>query len=345
VSTEPTPVQIGGRPKPERLNVTGIGNALLDVIMQDHDNVHAELGLAKGGMTLVDLAEAHEIYGAMNSTLEMSGGSAANTIAGIASLGGQTGFIGKVGADNFGEVFAHDLSSLGATVDLTVAETNELGTGRCHVFVTDDAERTMATYLGAANQMEPEDITSDLIRYSDIVYIEGYLFDLPPAKDALRQAIATTHDHDGLVALSLSDLFCVERHKADFLELITNDVDILLANEGEILTMFGAKTVEQAFQAIDELGVLGVVTIGSKGAMVSGPRGPLLIPAPKVDRVVDQNGAGDLFAAGFLYGLATGAEPAEAAQLAALCAGEVITHLGARPEADLFELASAAGLL
>jgi sugar/nucleoside kinase (ribokinase family) len=325
--------------------VTGIGNALLDVIMQDHDNVHAELGLAKGGMTLVDLSEAHQIYGAMNSTLEMSGGSAANTIAGIASLGGQTGFIGKVGSDNFGEVFAHDLSSLGATVDLTVAEMNELGTGRCHVFVTDDAERTMATYLGAANQMEPEDITSDLIQYSDIVYIEGYLFDLPPAKDALRQAIATTHDHDGLVALSLSDLFCVERHKADFLELITNDVDILLANEGEILTMFGAKTVEQAFQAIDELGVLGVVTIGSKGAMVSGPRGPLLIPAPKVDRVVDQNGAGDLFAAGFLYGLATGAEPAEAAQLAALCAGEVITHLGARPEADLFELASAAGLL
>lgn len=325
--------------------MTGIGNALLDVIMQDHDNVHAELGLAKGGMTLVDLSEAHQIYGAMNSTLEMSGGSAANTIAGIASLGGQTGFIGKVGSDNFGEVFAHDLSSLGATVDLTVAEMNELGTGRCHVFVTDDAERTMATYLGAANQMEPEDITSDLIQYSDIVYIEGYLFDLPPAKDALRQAIATTHDHDGLVALSLSDLFCVERHKADFLELITNDVDILLANEGEILTMFGAKTVEQAFQAIDELGVLGVVTIGSKGAMVSGPRGPLLIPAPKVDRVVDQNGAGDLFAAGFLYGLATGAEPAEAAQLAALCAGEVITHLGARPEADLFELASAAGLL
>lgn len=339
------PVTIGSKPKPERLAVTGIGNALLDVIMQDHDNVHASLGLAKGGMTLVDLPRAHEIYGAMSSTIEVSGGSAANTIAGIASLGGECGFIGKVGADNFGEVFAHDLASLGATVDLTVSETDELGTGRCHVFVSDDAERTMATYLGAANQMAPEEITSDLLQHSDIVYIEGYLFDLPPAKDALRQAIATTHDHDGLVAFSLSDLFCVERHKKDFLELIVNDVDILLANEGEILTMFDAKTVEQAFESIDELGVLAVVTIGSKGAMVSGPRGPLLIPAPQVERVVDQNGAGDLFAAGFLYGLANGAEPAEAAQLAAMCAGEVITHLGARPEADLFEMASAAGLL
>ena len=339
------PVSIGRKPAPERLAVTGIGNALLDVIMQDHDDVHAHLGLAKGGMTLIDLPRAHEIYGSMSSTLEMSGGSAANTIAGIASLGGHCGFIGKVGDDNFGEVFAHDLSSLGATVDLTVAQADELGTGRCHVFVTDDAERTMATYLGAANQMEPEDITSDLLKYSDIVYIEGSLFDLPPAKDALRSAIATAHDHDGLVAFTLSDLFCVERHKQDFLELIVNDVDILLANEGEILTMFDVKTVEQAFEAIDELGVLGVVTIGSKGAMVSGPRGPLLVPAPKVDRVVDQNGAGDLFAAGFLYGLASGAEPAEAAQLAAMCAGEIITHLGARPEADLYEMAAAAGLL
>ena len=343
--SEPTPVTIGSRPEPERLAVTGIGNALLDIIMQDEADVHSSLGLAKGGMTLIDLDRAHEIYAAMSSTLEMSGGSAANTIAGVASLGGECGFVGKVGGDNFGEVFAHDLSALGATVDLSVANGDGQGTGRCHVFVSPDAERTMATYLGAANQMEPSDLPLDLIALSDITYLEGYLFDLHPAKEAIRRAVATAHDNDGLVALSLSDLFCVERHKRDFLDLIVNDVDILLANEAEFLTLFDAGGVEAAFGAADELGILSVVTLGAQGAAVSGPRGPIRIAARPMGEVIDTNGAGDLFAAGFLHALAYGAEPGDAAELGALCAGEVITHLGARPEANLRELAMREGLL
>jgi sugar/nucleoside kinase (ribokinase family) len=327
------------------LAVTGVGNALLDVIVQDHDNVHAQLGLIKGAMNLVELDRAHEIYDAMGPTVQASGGSAANTIAGVASLGGAAGFVGKVGDDNFGEVFAHDLRSLGATVSLAVAPTGTHGTGRCHVFVTPDAQRTMATYLGAANQLQPSDVDEDLFSRTDITYLEGYLFDLPPAKEALRRAVAATHGHDGLVALSLSDLFCVDRHKRDFLDLVVNDVDILLANEGEICTLFDTDTPEKAFEMIDELGLLGVVTVGPKGALVSGSRGPVLVPAPDVAEVVDQNGAGDLFAAGFLYGLSAGADPVEATQLASMCAGEVIGHLGARPEVDLYDLAVAQGLI
>lgn len=343
--TSATPVSLGSKPEPERLGVVGVGNALLDIIMHDEHDVHARLGLPKGGMTLIDLARSQEIYAAMSGTIEMSGGSAANTIAGIASLGGSCGFIGKVGADNFGEVFAHDLAALGATVDVTVGSEVETGTGRCHVFVSPDAERTMATYLGAANQMAPDDLSVDLLRHCDITYLEGYLFDLPPAKDAIRHAVAMAHDHDGLVALSLSDLFCVERHRRDFLELIVNDVDILLANEAEFLAMFDATSVEAAFGAAEELGVLSVVTLGARGAAVSGSSGPVTVPARPMGDVIDTNGAGDLFAAGFLFGLAHGFEPGDAAALGTLCAGEVITHLGARPEADLFELAVAEGLL
>lgn len=339
------PVTIGSKPQPERLGVVGVGNALLDVIMQDNDEVHASLGLPKGGMTLIDWARAEEIYGAMSNTLEMSGGSAANTIAGVASLGGACGFIGKVGSDNFGEVFAHDLAALGATVDLTVAEGVDHGTGRCHVFVSEDAERTMATYLGAANQMRQEDLSLDLLATTDIAYLEGYLFDLPPAKEAVRYAVATSHDHNGLVALSLSDLFCVERHKKDFLELIVNDVDILLANEAEFLAMFDASSPEQAFSSVEELGILAVVTLGARGAMVSSSRGPMIVAANPQGDVIDTNGAGDLFAAGFLFGLASGAEPHDAAAIGAVCAGEVITHFGARPEVDLFELAVSQGVI
>lgn len=345
MSSTVQPVSIGSKPTPERLGVVGIGNALLDIIMDDRDDIHASLGLTKGAMTLVEWTAAENIYASMTNTMESSGGSAANTVAGIASLGGGCGFIGKVGADNFGEVFAHDLAALGATVDVTVADDSEHGTGRCHVFVSPDAERTMATYLGAANQMQRDDLSLDLLATADITYLEGYLFDLPPAKQAVRHAVTISHENDGLVALSLSDLFCVERHKKDFLELIVNDIDILLANESEFLAMFDAASPEQAFASVDELGVLAVVTLGSRGAMVSTSRGPTIVPARPQGDVVDTNGAGDLFAAGFLFGLASGAEPHDAASIGAVCAGEVITHFGARPAVDLFELAVAEGVL
>ena len=341
----PTPVSLRAKPAPGRLAVTGIGNALLDVIVRDHRSLIDELALVKGSMTLVDLGRAGEIYEAMGPTLQVSGGSAANTIAGVAALGGTSGYIGKVGDDEFGEVFAHDLRALGVELDLAIADGDGVQTGRCHVFVSNDAQRTMATYLGAANQLTERDVPLDLIARSEIVYIEGYLFDLPPAKAAIREVVRVAHEHDAMVALSLSDTFCVERHRPDFLDLVTTDVDVLLSNEHEALSLFQTPSLERVFDAVDELGVLAVVTVGPAGADVSTVHGVVRVPAAEVDDVVDQNGAGDLFASGFLFGLAIGADPLEAAQLGSLCAGEVISHLGARPEDDLEKLAIVAGLL
>jgi sugar/nucleoside kinase (ribokinase family) len=327
------------------LAVTGIGNALLDVIIRDTDNLFEQLGLPKGAMSLVDLNRANDIYEVMGTALRVSGGSAANTVAGVAALGGSAGFIGKVGSDEFGDVFAHDLRSLGVELELAVATDDEGATGRCHVFVTDDAQRTMATYLGAANRLRPDDVRDDIIARSEIVYLEGYLFDLPPAQEAVRRVVGTAHEHDALVALSLSDTVCVERHRRAFLDLVCEDVDVVLANESEAISLFEATSLERVFDALDELGLLGVITTGPSGAAVSTVHGVQYVPAADVDPVVDQNGAGDLFASGFLYGLAIGADPVEAAQLGSLCAGEVISHLGARPEDDLEKLAVSAGLL
>jgi sugar/nucleoside kinase (ribokinase family) len=325
--------------------VTGIGNALLDVIVRDHDGLHERLGFTKGSMTLVELEQAADIYTAMGPTIQVSGGSAANTIAGVASLGGAAGYIGKVADDEFGEVFAHDLRSLGVELDLTIAEDGSLATGRSHIFVTDDAQRTMATYLGAANQLHVRDVRNELIARSEIVYLEGYLFDLPPAKEAIREIVRNAHEHDAMVALSLSDTFCVDRHRRDFLDLVTHDVDVLLCNEHEARALFQADDLVPVFNAVEELGVLSVVTVGADGADVSTVRGVVRVAAAAVDHVVDQNGAGDLFAAGFLFGLAVGADPVESAELGSLCAGEVISHLGARPEDDLEKMAMAAGLI
>lgn len=340
----PTAVSISVKPEPGRLAVTGFGNALLDVIARDHEALYQRLGLIKGSMTLVDFERAEEIYAAMGPTVQVSGGSAANTIAGVASLGGACGYVGRVGDDEFGEVFAHDLASLGVDLGLSVA-TDGSATGRCHVLVTEDAQRTMATFLGAANQLSVADVTDELIARSDFVYLEGYLFDLPPAKQAFRHIVRRAHEHGALVALSLSDTFCVERHRRDFLELVTDDVDVLLANEHEARALFQATTLSRAFDEFEEIGVLAVVTTGPQGAEVSSVHGTITVPAAEVDEVVDQNGAGDLFASGFLYAMAAGADPVEAAQLGSLCAGEVITHLGARPEADLAEMAAEAGLI
>ena len=333
------------KPGPTRLAVTGIGNALLDIITQDRDEVYRELGLVKAAMTLIEADQLDVFYRAMGPTIEMSGGSVANSIAGIAALGGTCGYIGKVADDEFGERFAHDLRSMGVELDLAIATPDEGATGRCHVFITPDAQRTMATYLGASNQLRVLDINERLISRSEITYVEGYLYDLPPAKAAIRTVVDFAHQHDSMVALSLSDMFCVERHRRDFLELVTNDVDVLLANESEILALFQLPRLDLAFRALDDLGVLAVVTRGPLGADVLTSSGVVGVPASEVDDVVDQNGAGDLFASGFLYGLALGADPVEAAELGSLCAGEIIRHLGARPESDLEALAVGVGLL
>ena len=340
-----TPVSLRVKPGPNRLAVTGIGNAMLDIITQDFDEVYRQLGLVKASMALIDVDQLETFYNAMGPTIQMSGGSVANSIAGVAALGGTCGYIGKVAADEFGERFTHDLRSMGVELDLAIAQAGEGATGRCHVFITDDAQRTMATYLGASNQLHVNDIKEDLISRSEITYVEGYLFDLPPAKEAIRKVVNFAHEHDSMVALSLSYMVCVDRHRRDFLDLVTNDVDVLLSNEDEIKSLFQVDSLERAFDAIEELGILAVITRGPRGADVATFSGVVTVPAHEVEHVLDQNGAGDMFASGFLYGLALGADPVESAELGSLCAGEIIAHLGARPESDLEELAINAGLL
>ena len=340
-----TAVELKARPELPRLDIVGIGNALVDVIATADEELLVRLGLAKSAMTLVDLERAAEIYAAMGPGLEISGGSAANTIAGIASLGGRAGFAGKVADDEFGEVFRHDFTALDVELDLAVVAPTDGGTGRCHVLVTPDAQRTMATHLGVANTLVPGDLAGTLFSRTNVTYLEGYLFDLPPAKQAIRDAIEFTHAADGLVALSLSDSFCVERHRKDFLELVTHEVDVVFANEAEARALFLSSELGGAIREFDEAGVLAAVTLGPRGAVIVSPAGTVDVPACEVDEVVDANGAGDLFAAGFLFALARGADPIEAARLGSMCAAEVIVHLGARPMADLEQMASSEGLL
>jgi sugar/nucleoside kinase (ribokinase family) len=345
VTESPTPVSLRVKPGPNRLAVTGIGNAMLDIISQDSHEVYRQLGLVKAAMSLIQEDQLETFFNAMGPTIQMSGGSVANSIAGVAALGGTCGYIGKVADDEFGKRFTHDLTSMGVEVDLAIAAANEGATGRCHVFITDDAQRTMATYLGASNQLHVSDINERLIARSEITYVEGYLFDLPPAKEAIRKVVNFAHDYDSMVALSLSDMFCVDRHRLDFLELVTHDVDVLLCNETEVCSLFQVQSLDRAFRNLEELGILAVVTRGPRGADVLTVTGVVSVPANEVEHVVDQNGAGDMFASGFLYGLALGADPVESAELGSLCAGEIISHLGARPENDLEELAIEAGLL
>jgi sugar/nucleoside kinase (ribokinase family) len=338
-------VELRGRRELELLDVVGLGSALVDVIAEVDEELLERLGLVKGAMTLVDLERAAEIYAAMGDTVEMSGGSAANTVAGIASLGGRAGFAGKVAKDEFGEVFRDDFGALEVELDLATAPGHEMATGRCHVLVTADGERTMATHLGVANTLAPGDLDAGLFSRTKVTYLEGYLFDLPPAKAAIREAVELTHGGEGAVALSLSDSFCVERHRDDFLELVNGSVDVVFANEHEAIALFRSGGLQGALEGFDEAGVLAAVTLGPKGAAIVTPAGIEMVLACEIDRVVDATGAGDLFAAGFLLALARGSDPLEAARLGSVCAAEVLAHLGARPLVDLAELATSAGLL
>lgn len=331
------------------LDVVGLGSSLVDVLSTVEDQVIEQLGLERGTMQLVDLARAEGIYSAMGPTVEVSGGSAANTIAGVAALGGAAGFVGKVADDDFGQVFTHDIRAGGVEFHAIVDDPSDgeevRGTGRCLVLVTGDAERTMATHLGVATTVGPGDVPTELIARAEVLYLEGYLWDMGPAKQAMRRAVEVAHDHDGTVALSLSDPFCVERHRREFLDLVLSDVDVLFGNEEEMCRLFDAGSLKQALSSAEDIGVLVAATRGASGSIVLTGRGPAEVDAAPVQRVVDTTGAGDLYAAGFLYGLTHGFDPVGCAQLGSLCAAEVISHLGARPERDLAELARAAGLL
>jgi sugar/nucleoside kinase (ribokinase family) len=337
-----------GEPPDHDLDVVAIGSPLLDVIeLASYDQL-ARVGLEKGSMTLIDLSTALAVQEFMGEPRYVSGGSVANTTAGIAALGGAAGFIGAVADDDIGRTYAENLRAAGVEFEPHYSESaagDGLGTGRCVVLITEDADRTMGTYLGAASTLSPAGVSTSMVARASIVLLEGYLWDVPAAKEAMRHAAATAHAADSAVALSLSDPFCVERHQREFLELLLDDVDILVGNEQEVTMLFGVSSYEAALDAAEETGLLVVMTRGGDGATVLTPRGPVAVPAAPVERVVDTTGAGDLFAAGFLFGLTHGMGPVESTQLGGLCAAEVIAHTGARPEADLKALAAGAGLL
>jgi sugar/nucleoside kinase (ribokinase family) len=330
------------------LDVVAIGSPLLDVIELATDEQLVQVGLEKGSMTLVDLATANAVQEFMGDPRYVSGGSVANTTAGIAVLGGTAGFVGAVADDEVGRTYTKNLRAAGVEFEPHLSESaaaEGLGTGRCVVLITEDADRTMGTYLGAAATMTPEGVPTSFVARASIVLLEGYLWDVPAAKEAMRHAAATAHEAEGSVALSLSDPFCVERHQREFLDLLVDDVDILLGNEEEVTMLFGVHSYEDALAAAEETGLLVVMTRGALGATVLTARGPEEVPPAAVEEVVDTTGAGDLFAAGLLFGLTHGMGPVESTRLGALCAAEVISHTGARPEADLRALATEAGLL
>jgi sugar/nucleoside kinase (ribokinase family) len=317
-----------------RHDVVGIGNAIVDVIAHAHDAFLAAEGMAKGGMTLIEADRAESLYARMGPGVEMSGGSAANTMAGIASLGGRAGFIGKVKDDQLGAIFSHDIRAAGVSFQTPAAKSGP-PTARCLIFVTPDAQRTMNTYLGASVELGPDDVDEALIASAKVTYLEGYLWDRPRAKDAFRKAAGLAHGAGRKVALTLSDPFCVERHRAEFQELVKGPVDILFANEAEIRALWQVADFDAALSTTRGLVETAALTRSEKGSVVLAGDRVERVPAEPVAKVVDTTGAGDLYAAGFLFGLTAGRPPAECARIGAIAAAEVISHMGARPERPL----------
>jgi sugar/nucleoside kinase (ribokinase family) len=322
-----------------RFDVLGIGNAIVDVIARTDDDFLARQNMRKGTMQLIDEPRAASIYDAMGPAVEVSGGSAANTIVGVASLGGRAAFVGKVKDDELGRVFAHDIRAAGVAFATPPASAGP-STARCYVLVTPDGERTMNTFLGAAQDLHPNDIDADAVAAAQIVYLEGYLWDPPHAKEAFVKAAKIAHGAERDVALTLSDAFCVDRYRAEFLDLIRGGtVDLVFANERELHSLYETADFDTALNALRNDARLAVVTRSEKGCLVVTREETDVIPANPVERVVDATGAGDLFAAGFLVGLSRGVDYRTAARLGALSAAEVIQHLGARPETSLKDLA------
>jgi len=326
-----------------QFDAVGIGNAIVDVLAHAEESALVALGLTKGAMTLIDATEAETLYRHMGPGIECSGGSAANTIAGLASLGAKAAFIGKVKSDQLGQVFRHDIQSLGVHFTTPPAASGP-ATARCFVFVTPDAQRTLQTYLGACVELGAEDIDAAVIAASRVTYLEGYLYDPPRAKEAFLKACDIAHASSREVALSLSDPFCVSRHRREFRELVADHVDILFANEHEITALYEAENFDAALQAVRGHCEIACLTRSEKGSVVLSKDEVHVIDAAPIAHAVDTTGAGDLYAAGFLYGHTRGRGLAASGRLASLCAAEVIGHIGARPETALSELARAAGL-
>lgn len=326
-------------------DVLGLGNAIVDIIAQTDDDFLAREKLAKGGMALIDQIRANHLYNLMGPVTTISGGSAANTIVGAASLGSRTAFIGKVGADELGQAFAHDIRAIGVHFGTRPANGGP-ATARCFVLVTPDGERTMNTFLGACQGLTAADVDPEVVRASEITYLEGYLWDPPGAKDAFVKAANIAHAAERRVALTLSDSFCVDRYRAEFLDLIQNGtVDILFANQHELKALYETADLDTALDALRQESVLGVVTRSEHGSLVVNRNQTQAFPAHPIERLVDTTGAGDLFAAGFLAGFANSLDHATCARLGALAASEVIQHVGARPQCSLADLARQNGLL
>jgi sugar/nucleoside kinase (ribokinase family) len=320
-----------------KYDVTGIGNAIVDVISRTDDSFIERHGLTKGAMQLIDQTIAVTLYDAMGPGIESSGGSAANTIAAAAGLGARACFIGRVADDELGAIFAHDIKALGADFP-NPPKGRVPSTALCLILVTPDAERTMNTYLGACVELGPEDVPDEVIANSAITYLEGYLWDPPRAKEAFLKAMQIAHGAGRKVALTLSDGFCVDRHRAEFLDLVENQVDILFANEDEIMSLYQVGEFDDALQAVRGHCEIAALTRSAMGSVIVAGDEVHVIDAAPVGRLVDTTGAGDLYAAGFLAGLSEGRNLHDCGRMGGIAAAEVISHLGARPEANLAEL-------
>lgn len=326
-----------------RFDVLGVGNAIVDIIARCEDSFIAGHGLDKGHMRLIDADEAKRLYADMGPAVETSGGSAGNTIAGIASFGGRAAYIGKVADDEFGRIFRHDIRSLGVTFESRPASGGP-PTARSMILVTPDGERTMNTYLGACTLLDEDDVDRQLIEASRITYLEGYLFDRPEAKRAFRLASRLARAAGRKVALTLSDGFCVDRHRAEFLDLIRTSVDIVFANTAEIISLYQTTDFDAACNKMASDAPLAAVTRGAAGSVIVAGSDRLAIAPFPVAHVVDATGAGDLYAAGFLIGHARGLPLARCGALASLAAAEAISHIGPRPEERLDSMARRHGL-
>ena len=329
----------------KRFDVVGIGNAIVDVLGRVPDAFLEENGVEKGVMQLIDTARAAELYGRMGPAREISGGSVANTIAGLGMLGSRAAFVGKVRDDQLGEIFAHDIRALGVHYEtpMAPADGGEEETGRCMVLVTPDGERSMNTYLGVSAALGPDDIDEGMMREAAWLYLEGYRFDGFDSQEAFRKAIAAVRGAGGKVSITLSDPFCIERHRSAFRQLVKGEVDLLFANEHELVSLYEAPDLEAAMEMARAEVELAAVTVGPAGAWILSGERKVHAPAAPMKRV-DATGAGDLFAAGFLHGLTRGRDLLICGTMGCVAAGEVISHIGARPEEDLRELFARFGL-
>lgn len=321
------------------LDVLAVGNALVDVLSHADDGFLRRHRLVKGTMQLVDEPRARDLYAAMGPGIEVSGGSAANTVVGVASFGGRAQYVGKVRDDQLGDVFSHDLRAVGVGYATPRATTGP-STGRCLIVVTPDAQRTMSTYLGASSRLGPGDIDKQMIERARIVYLEGYLFDPPDAQEAFRRAADIAHTAGRKVALTLSDPFCVDRHRRAFRDLVERHVDILFANEAEIRALYEVSDFDAAVASVRGHCEVAALTRSERGSVIIAGGEVHLVAAEPVAAVVDSTGAGDLYAAGFMLGLSRGLPLPTCGRLGSLAAAEVISHVGARPMRPLAELAA-----